>query len=552
MGIYLNSPKTEKFSEDGGNCRLRYGLSSMQGWRATMEDAHASITDLDATTSFFGVYDGHGDLFKVCDVLMMIVRKESMQPNSTCSELRLSGVRLSVMECVSSKVVAKFCSKFLHQQVLKNEAYAAGDIGKSVQKALFRLLDFITKEFFLSPSRRVFEVTTKSRNHENEKLLKGLDVMKTSSLINKAPSLNTRLLPQGSAGVLDGKTTLLQGGGTPSQPGFDTRDELIGQTPQTVAPAVPAIPSPQKPLPLTTRSDDLRRKTVSLLEEYFSVQILDEALQCVEELKDPAFHPEVAKEAISFALEKSPPCVGPVIKLLEFLLTKKVLTARDIGTGLHFEVLKELLEMVEDNRFRKAIFELVATQFSKDGEILRGWRNGRLRYGLSSMQGWRATMEDADNTNDKFGQAGICKVVAKFCSKFLHQQVLKNEAYAAGDIGTSVQKAFFRMDEMMRGQKRGWRELAALGDKINKFTGIIEGLIWSPRCGGSNEQPDDWAFEEVKNFMTVGIEVPQNALENHNISSNLSTSQPLDNPPQPPIKKEAHLCCIGKLGSLLE
>ncbi|KAG5244454.1 eukaryotic translation initiation factor [Salix suchowensis] len=214
-----------------------------------------------------------------------------------------------------------------------------------------------------------------------------------SSFINKAPSLNARLLPQGSGGVLDGKTTLLQGGGTPSQPGFDTRAELIGQTPQPVAPAVPAIPSPQTPLPPTTRSnpDDLRRKTISLLEEYFSVQILDEALQCVEELKDPAFHPEVAKEAISLALEKSPPCVGPVIKLLEFLLTKKALTARDIGTGcllygsllddigidlpkapnnfgevlgnlvvvqgLDFEVLKELLEKVEDNRFRKAIFD---------------------------------------------------------------------------------------------------------------------------------------------------------------------------------------------------
>ncbi|OMO61549.1 phosphatase 2C (PP2C)-like protein [Corchorus capsularis] len=39
MGIYLSTPKTEKFSEDGENDRLRYGLSSMQGWRATMEDA---------------------------------------------------------------------------------------------------------------------------------------------------------------------------------------------------------------------------------------------------------------------------------------------------------------------------------------------------------------------------------------------------------------------------------------------------------------------------------------------------------------------------------
>lgn len=46
MGIYLSSPKTEKFSEDGENDRLRYGLSSMQGWRATMEDAVSNKGDL--------------------------------------------------------------------------------------------------------------------------------------------------------------------------------------------------------------------------------------------------------------------------------------------------------------------------------------------------------------------------------------------------------------------------------------------------------------------------------------------------------------------------
>lgn len=39
MGVYLSTPKTEKFSEDGENDRLKYGLSSMQGWRTTMEDA---------------------------------------------------------------------------------------------------------------------------------------------------------------------------------------------------------------------------------------------------------------------------------------------------------------------------------------------------------------------------------------------------------------------------------------------------------------------------------------------------------------------------------
>lgn len=49
---------------------------------------------------------------------------------------------------------------------------------------------------------------------------------------------------------------------------------------------------------------------------------------------------------------------------------------------------------------------------------------------------------------------------------------------------------------MMRGQ-RGWRELAVLGDKMNKFSGMIEGLIWSPRSGDKHDQVGDWTFEEV-------------------------------------------------------
>ncbi|MED6225130.1 hypothetical protein PIB30_090727 [Stylosanthes scabra] len=136
---------------------------------------------------------------------------------------------------------------------------------------------------------------------------------------------------------------------------------------------------------------------------------------------------------------------------------------------------------------------------SEDGE------NDKLRYGLSSMQGWRASMEDAhaaypdlDDSTSFFGvyDGHGGKAVSKFCAKYLHQQMLKHEAYLAGDIGTSLQKTFLRMDEMMRGQ-RGWRELAVLGDKIEKLSGMLEGFIWSPRSGGeTHDRPDDWAFEE--------------------------------------------------------
>lgn len=61
-------------SDEGQDDRVAYGVSAMQGWRISMEDAHAAVLDLQvedptkdfqaASTedrlSFFGVYDGHG------------------------------------------------------------------------------------------------------------------------------------------------------------------------------------------------------------------------------------------------------------------------------------------------------------------------------------------------------------------------------------------------------------------------------------------------------------------------------------------------------------
>ncbi|KAF3935776.1 hypothetical protein ABW20_dc0103148 [Dactylellina cionopaga] len=71
MGQTLSEPVVEKLSEQGEDDRLYFGLSTMQGWRISMEDAHTAVLDLqtddksEKTTpetriSFFGVYDGHG------------------------------------------------------------------------------------------------------------------------------------------------------------------------------------------------------------------------------------------------------------------------------------------------------------------------------------------------------------------------------------------------------------------------------------------------------------------------------------------------------------
>ncbi|WOH09957.1 hypothetical protein DCAR_0729418 [Daucus carota subsp. sativus] len=106
MGVYLSTPKTSKASEDGEDDRHKFGASSMQGWRSTMEDAHAALLDLDDSTAFFGVYDGHG-----------------------------------------GKQVARFCAKYLHQQVLKQEAYLnGGDLCDALRHAFLRMDEMMSGE----------------------------------------------------------------------------------------------------------------------------------------------------------------------------------------------------------------------------------------------------------------------------------------------------------------------------------------------------------------------------------------------------------------------
>jgi len=61
MGAFLDKPKTEKHSERGAGNGLHYALSSMQGWRIEMEDAHCAVLNMPGLNewSFFAVFDGH-------------------------------------------------------------------------------------------------------------------------------------------------------------------------------------------------------------------------------------------------------------------------------------------------------------------------------------------------------------------------------------------------------------------------------------------------------------------------------------------------------------
>ncbi|RMZ78437.1 hypothetical protein DV737_g3886, partial [Chaetothyriales sp. CBS 132003] len=106
MGQTLSEPVVEKLSDSGADDLVLYGLSAMQGWRISMEDAHTAVLDLQADAgkstqatppdkriSFFGVYDGHG-----------------------------------------GEKVAQFAGEHLHKIVAKQDAFAKGDMDQALKE----------------------------------------------------------------------------------------------------------------------------------------------------------------------------------------------------------------------------------------------------------------------------------------------------------------------------------------------------------------------------------------------------------------------------------
>ncbi|XP_031483227.1 eukaryotic translation initiation factor-like [Nymphaea colorata] len=234
-------------------------------------------------------------------------------------------------------------------------------------------------------------------------------------VVGKQGPFNSRLLPQGSGGIIAGRTSaLLQGSGPPTTtpqsqyPGPAKPLPVPGFSKQSEPVALEA--SDKHPPAAKVNSADLKRKTTNLVEEYFSIRDLNEALQCVEELKSPEYLPEFVKEAIALAFDKVPPCVEPISKLLEFLLAKKALTNSDLVTGcleygamlddialdapkapsnygelmgrlivagiLDFKLVQDVLQKVEDTYYRKSVFDA----------IMKGMKSSAVGEGILGAQ----------------------------------------------------------------------------------------------------------------------------------------------------------------------
>ncbi|KAJ4206593.1 Protein phosphatase 2C 2, variant 2 [Fusarium falciforme] len=98
MGQTLSEPVVEKTSEKGEDERLIYGVSAMQGWRISMEDAHTAVLDLDTNKthssklSFFGVFDGHGGdkvaLFAGANIHNIIFKQDTFKSGDYAQGLK--------------------------------------------------------------------------------------------------------------------------------------------------------------------------------------------------------------------------------------------------------------------------------------------------------------------------------------------------------------------------------------------------------------------------------------------------------------------------------
>lgn len=119
-----------QISSKGQDDRCIFGVSAMQGWRISMEDAHACVLDLkpeddkgnvqtdsDTRISYFGVYDGHGGdkvAIYAGEHLHNIVAKQDTFKNKNFEQALKDGF-LAVDRAILSGA-SSYASMNLHQQ----------------------------------------------------------------------------------------------------------------------------------------------------------------------------------------------------------------------------------------------------------------------------------------------------------------------------------------------------------------------------------------------------------------------------------------------------
>ncbi|XP_032881854.1 protein phosphatase 1G [Amblyraja radiata] len=132
MGAYLSQPNTVKSSSERSTDKFGFGVSAMQGWRVSMEDAHNCIPELDGETAMFAVYDGHG-----------------------------------------GEEVALYCAKYLPDVIKDQQAYRNGKLQKALEDAFLCIDSKLTEEVVI---KELAQLAGRPREDDGEKVADEDDV----------------------------------------------------------------------------------------------------------------------------------------------------------------------------------------------------------------------------------------------------------------------------------------------------------------------------------------------------------------------------------------
>eukprot|EP00299_Pterocystis_sp_00344_P015894 c7955_g1_i1.p1 GENE.c7955_g1_i1~~c7955_g1_i1.p1 ORF type:complete len:275 (+),score=92.63 c7955_g1_i1:1-825(+) len=142
MGQVLDKPITTKSPEDGTGSHLRFGVSSMQGWRIAQEDAHLAKVDWIADKSLFGVFDGHGgkEVSECCAKYLPEVLLKQLESSPENIEQALKSTFLRLDEKIISDEVRQEMATIVQAEVNGNDDEEGREISPEEKRDILKSL----------------------------------------------------------------------------------------------------------------------------------------------------------------------------------------------------------------------------------------------------------------------------------------------------------------------------------------------------------------------------------------------------------------------------